>query len=227
MKFKKTHTLLVAFLMLFVTNSFSQKGYYRIQNGFGIMGALTQFDIKTDNFETKAENGWMASASATVDIPNKWYNISYAMQLSENRISIMGNSLPLAQSEEVTYKMFAAQVTLLMHVKTFGSYLTFDVGPMLQYNDRLIIDDKDQENFIISNYSNLLAKDISEISKFNFNGTLGLTAGFESIKLRAHYIYGFTNILNKLNSKDLDTTGGESNFKGNQSMLVFGAMFTF
>lgn len=227
MKFKKHYTLLVAFLVLFVTNSFSQKGYYRIQNGFGIMGALTQFDIKTDNFETKAENGWMASASATVDIPNKWYNISYAMQLSENKISIMANDPLLGQPEEVTYKMFAAQVALLMHIKTFGSYLTFDVGPMLQYNDRLLIQDKDQENFIIENYTSLLAKDISEISKFNFNGAVGLTAGFESIKIRAQYIYGFTNILKKLDSKNIDTTGGESNFKGNQSMLVLGAMFTF
>ena len=227
MKFKKHYTLLVAFLVLFVTNSFSQKGYYRIQNGFGIMGALTQFDIKTDNFETKAENGWMASASATVDIPNKWYNISYAMQLSENKISIMANDPLLAQPEEVTYKMFAAQVALLMHIKTFGSYLTLDVGPMLQYNDRLLIQDKDQENFIIENYTSLLAKDVSEISKFNFNGAVGLTAGFESIKIRAQYIYGFTNILKKLDSKNIDTTGGESNFKGNQSMLVFGVMFTF
>lgn len=227
MKFTKTYTLLVALCTLFVTDVFSQKGYYRIQNGFGIMGALTQFDIKTDNFETKAENGWMASASATVDIPNKWYNISYAMQLSENKISIMGRPAMVGQSEEITYKMFAAQVALLMHIKTFGSYLTLDVGPMLQYNDRLIIDDKDQESFIIDNYTNLLAGDISEISKFNFNGAVGVTAGFESIKVRAQYIYGFTNMLQKLNDRDLNTAGGETNFKGNQSMLVFGAMFTF
>lgn len=227
MKFTKAHTLLVAFTILFVTNTFSQKGYYRIQNGFGIMGALTQFDIQTDNFETKAENGWMASASATVDIPNKWYNISYAIQLSENKISILGRPDLLAQPEEVTYKMFAAQVALLMHIKTIGSYVTLDVGPMLQYNDRLLIDDKDQENFIIENYNNLFAQDISEISKFNFNGAVGLTAGFESIKARVQYIYGFTNTLKKLNTRDLNTDGGDSNFKGNQTMLVFGLMFTF
>lgn len=227
MKLIPHNILLVIFTTAFVTTCFSQKGFYRIQNGFGILGGITQFDIKTDNFETKAENGWLASASATVDIPNKWYNISYAMQLSENKISIMGNTPLSANPEEITYKMFAAQVALLMHIKTFGSHLTLDVGPMLQYNDRLLIEDKNQENFTVSNYSNLTAKDISEISKFNLNGAVGVTAGFEFIKLRAQYIYGFTNILKKLNTKELDTSGGNSNFKGNQSMLVFGIMFTF
>src|SRR5690606_31738308 len=194
-----------------------------------IIGGLTQFDILTDNFDTKLQQGWLIGASATVDIPHKWYNISYAIQLSENKIGI--NARPsniILNEEEVEYKMFAAQIALLMHIKTFGSHLTIDVGPMLQYNDRLMLQDDDQENFIISNYDNLTAQDIENISKFNFNGAIGATAGFGFLKLRAQYIYGFTNILNKLNDANLDTSGfAQSKFKGNQSMLVFGAMITF
>ena len=130
--------------------------------------------------------------------------------------------------EFVEYKMFAAQIALLMHIKIVSSYLTLDVGPMLQYNDKLQISDKDQENFIISGYDNLLAKDISDISKFNFDGAVGLTAGYEFIKLRAQYIYGFTNILNKLNDKDFaDSLASDTKFKGNQSMWVFGIMISF
>ena len=99
---------------------------------------------------------------------------------------------------------------------------------MLQYNEKLQLKDKDQGAFYVKNYTNLLAKDITDISKFNFDGAVGLTGGFGFIKLRAQYIYGFTNILNKLNDKDLDTTGfGSSKFKGNQSMWVFGLMLSF
>ena len=233
MKNKKTFTLLVAFILCFVTLSQAQRrprGNIRIQNGIGIMGALTQFDIKTDNFETKAGNSWLLGASATVDIPHKWYNVSYTIQLSESKIDIASRppSASVLAEEFVEYKMFAAQIALLMHIKIVSSYLTLDVGPMLQYNDKLQISDKDQENFIISGYDNLLAKDISDISKFNFDGAVGLTAGYEFIKLRAQYIYGFTNILNKLNDKDFaDSLASDTKFKGNQSMWVFGIMISF
>ena len=233
MKNKKTFTLLVAFILGFVTLSQAQRrprGNIRIQNGIGIMGALTQFDIKTDNFETKAGNSWLLGASATVDIPHKWYNVSYTIQLSESKIDIASRP-PVASiltEEFVEYKMFAAQIALLMHIKIVSSYLTLDVGPMLQYNDKLQISDKGQENFIINGYDNLLAKDMSDISKFNFDGAVGLTAGYEFIKLRAQYIYGFTNILNKLNDKDFtDSLASSTKFKGNQSMWVFGIMISF
>lgn len=56
---------------------------------------------------------------------------------------------------------------------------------------------------------------------------LGVSFGFERFKLKAHYIYGFLNTFDKLNDQNLNTTGGESNFKGNQNMIVLGAMFLF
>jgi len=82
--------LLVAITVSFVTNGWSQHGRtYNIVNGIGISGGITQFDILTDNFETKQGNGWLAGASATVDIPHKWYNMSYSIQLAENTIGIV------------------------------------------------------------------------------------------------------------------------------------------
>ena len=53
---------------------------------FSLGWVITQFDIITDNFETKKGDGWIANMAATVDIPQKWYNLSYGMQLSENTI---------------------------------------------------------------------------------------------------------------------------------------------
>ena len=121
--------------------------------------------------------------------------------------------------------MFAAQIALLLHVKIVKNYFTLDVGPMLQYNGELEIKDKDQENYYLNNFDNLLAQDISDISKFNVNGAVGLSAGYKFFHLKAQYVYGFTNTLSKLNKQDLIESNEK--FKGNQSFLVFTAMFSF
>ena len=71
-----------------------------------------------------------------------------------------------------------------------------------------------------------MASDITNISNFNINGAVGVTAGFKFIKLRAHYIYGFTNILGALNDSDFNQVLGRD-FKGNQSMFAFTGMLTF
>ena len=223
--------ILVVFCTAFVTKSYAQRrphGTIPIVNGIGISGGITQFDILTDNFETKQENGWLAGASATVDIPHKWYNVSYIIQLAENNVGIAAaNPLALQSVEFVDYKIFTAQIALLMHVKLIQSYLTIDLGPMLQYNGELELKDDDKENYIIQNYDNLLAQDIQDISRFNVDGMIGLSTGISHFRLKASYIYGFTNMLNKLNNNDLNVGSNTNKFKGNQSMFVFTAMISF
>ena len=220
--------LLVALMLCFVTKSFSQKGNFRISNGIGIIGGITQFDIDTDNFNTKSSNGFIGGLMATVDIPLRWYNVSFGMQLSENAIEISGRpDLVSTQEAFVEYKMFAAQVAMLLHVKVIPNHFTIDFGPMLQYNGRLEFKDKNQEGYYINNYTNLSAQDITNISQFNFNGAVGASLGIRNFKLKAQYIYGLTNILKKLEGQDIDTVGGDSRFKGNQTMLVLGAVLSF
>ena len=223
-------TLLVALTLCFVTKSFSQRGNYDIVNGIGIFGGITNIDLNTDNFITQKGDGFMGGLSATVEIPHRLYNMSYGMHLSESVIKILGRPSMLSASnpeEFIDYKFFAAQLALMGHIKLSGSYVTLDVGPMLQYNGKLELKDSNKEEYYINNYSNLTASDITNISNFNLNGAFGITAGFKFVKLRAHYIYGFTNTLKKLNSENLDTLGGVSSFKGNVSMLVFGGMISF
>ncbi|WP_242083638.1 hypothetical protein [Aestuariivivens sediminis] len=224
----KPRTLLVALLLVFVTKSFAQHKTYKITNGIGIFGALTQLDIETDNFITKKDNGFLFGASATVDIPHRWYNMSYGMQLSENYIGIEGRATQGGQEQElIQYKLFAAQLALLGHIKLIGSHLTIDAGPMIQYNGKLELKNENQEGYYINNYDNLKVEDISAVSQFNFNGVIGASIGYGFFRLKAQYIYGFTNLLKKLEDQNLDTSGGDARFKGNQSMLVFGAMVSF
>ena len=219
---RKQLLLLVALCLCFVTLVQGQIRTYDIVNGFGIQGGITKFDIITNNFETQSETGWLAGASSTVDIPNRWYNVSFLIQFSQNNLSIFGQSVP------IKYKLYTVQVALLPHIKLIGSNVTLEVGPMLQYNSEFELNDKSQSDYVLTNFDNLIADDIKGINQFNVDGIGGLTVGFDSIKLKAQYIYGITNMLNKLNHENLDTTGSsETNFKGHQSMLAFTAMFTF
>jgi hypothetical protein len=220
--------LLVALMLCFVTKNFGQKGNYRITNGISVFGGITKTDIITDNFVTEQGDGFIGGLIATVDIPVRWYNISFGMQLSESPVKILGRETPISATNEfLEYKLFAAQVAMLGHIKIAESYFTIDIGPMLQYNGKLELKDKAQEDFYVNNYDNLKATDIQNISQFNLNGTIGATAGIRNLKLKAQYIYGFTNILNKLENQNIDTSGGNARFKGNQSMLVFGAVVSF
>lgn len=226
---KNKHIVLVVVLLGFVTLSFSQRrGNIKITNGIGVFGGLTQFDIATDNFETKAGNGWIGGFTATVDLPHRWYAVSYSMQLSENNLEISGRQLPISTtSEMIEYKLMTVQAAFLFHLKIVKNNITLDAGPMLQYNSKLELKDRTQENYIIDGYSALMANEISDISKFNVNGAIGATAGFDHFKIRAQYIYGFTNIFNKLNDQDLNTTPSNEKFKGNQQMIALSAMILF
>lgn len=214
--------LLVSLSIGFVTACHSQRrGIVNISNGIGIGGGLTQFDIKTDNFETKAGNGWIGGLAATLDLPHRWYTVSYGMQLSESNLEISALNPTILAAEPVEYKLMMVQAQFLFHLKVAKDYLMIDAGPMLQYNGEMELKDKDQENHLIDGYSLLLAKDISDISKFNVNASIGATAGFNHFKLRVQYIYGLTNMFDKLNDQNLDQNPLNKPFKGNQSMLAF------
>ena len=220
------HFLLVVLCIAFVTVSYGQRKNYKIKNGIGLQGGITQFDIITDNFETKSNSGFIGGMSASVDIPHRWYNVSYNIQLSQNHIDINASSLLSLEEEYVEYKMFTANISFLFHIKLISNNLTLDVGPMLQYNSELELKDISKEGYIIKGYNNLLTEDIREISNFNANGAVGLSLGARRLLLRAQYVYGFTNILGKLNDQDLNV-GNNDKFKGNQSLMAFTAIITF
>ena len=223
---KTTHYLLVAICITFVTLSYAQHKNYNIKNGIGLQGGITQFDINTDNFETQSNTGFIGGMTASVDIPHRWYNVSYNIQLAQNHIDINASSFGSLEEEYVEYKMFTANISLLFHIKLLSNNITLDVGPMLQYNSELELRDESKEGYVIKGYDNLLTQDISGISNFNANGAIGLSFGMRRLLLRAQYVYGFTNILGKLNDQDLNI-GNNDKFKGNQSLLAFTAMITF
>ena len=227
------NNLLVVFCLVFVTICYSQHRRYIIKNGIAIGGGVAQFDIASDNFTTSAGNGWLISSSATGDLPNKWYNVSYGLQISGNSIEFSGyeSILGIENDKQIGYDIFAAQLAFMFHTKVVPNLLTIDAGPMVQYNGKLDLNSNNDENLYVylNNGNSVLASDIEEISQINVNGAIGATIGVGAFKFRAQYIYGFTNILNKLNDKvsEIGPHSGNSDFKGNQTMLNFMALITF
>ena len=55
--------------------------------------------------------------AATVDLPHRWYNVSYNIQLGENKTGIAALRPLGSQSEFVDYKIFTAQIALVGHLK--------------------------------------------------------------------------------------------------------------
>ena len=129
MKFKH-YILLVSLTIGFVTTTYSQHKTYAINNGFGIMIGIIQYDIKTDNFITKQGLGFVGGLSATLDLPHKGYTVSYGIQLSENNLEISGRMTDyVAGNEMLEYKLKVVQLGFTYHKKIFGDNLTIDIGP--------------------------------------------------------------------------------------------------
>ena len=215
---------LLAIVLFLVTNCFAQRPNYDIKNFLGLQGGISQFDIITDNFTTEQQSGWIAGLTGIVNVEHKWYDVSYGIQFTENKIGIAGNTL-MSGGEDIMidYKLSAAQLALLMHAKIVGYNFMIDFGPVIQANSKLELTDDDQQDYFVSGFDNLQASQIQEISKFNVNGAIGATAGLRNFRIRAQYQYGLTNMLNKLN--DIDSLGVD--FKGNQSQIILSAIVLF
>jgi hypothetical protein len=201
-------TLTLFFIFISITALSQYK--YRDSNRIGISFGVNQFTLNTDNFQTKPDLGWNAGLSMRGNFYNNW-DMVYNIQFSENNFSVATNTLTLAQ-EDVNYKLASAQVSLQVSYKLVENHLSIEFGPIVQVNGKLNIDNTDENNVISG--TTLLAKDIREISNFNFYPTVGITFGVRHFRANVSYQYGVNNMLENLNNKNLGV-----NFKGNPGIL--------
>ena len=182
---------------------------YRDSNRIGISFGVNQFTLNTNNFQTKAGTGWNGGLSMRGNYYDDW-DMVYAMQFSENNFSVVTNGG--FSPDDTNYKLSSAQVSLLLSYKIVESHLSVELGPVVQINGKLNVE-KGEENSIITG-TTLLAKDIVNISKFNFYPTIGITAGVRHVRLNVSYQYGVNNLLGTLNNQNLGYS-----FKGNAGIL--------
>jgi Outer membrane protein beta-barrel domain len=199
--------LCIAFLLI-ATAGFAQYKY-RDSNRIGIYGGLNQFTLNTDNFETKPELGWNVGLSMRGNFHNDW-DMVYAMQFSENNFSVATNSIFI--TEDTNYKLPSAQISLQLSYKIVENHLSIEFGPLVQINGKLKVEAGKENNTITG--TTLLAKEIVDISQFNFYPTVGITAGVKHVRLNVSYQYGVNNMLGNLNNKNLGV-----NFKGNPGIV--------
>lgn len=201
--------LYVVIIFMFTSVAVFAQYDYRDSNRIGISFGVNQFTLNTNDFQTKAGTGWNAGLSMRGNYYNNW-DMVYAMQFSENNFLVATNSGFI--TEDTNYKLSSAQVSLMLSYKIVENNLSVEFGPLVQINGKLNVE-KDQENNIISE-TTLLAKDIVDISTFNFFPVIGITAGVRHVRLNVSYQYGVNNMLGNLNNKNLGI-----DFKGNPGIL--------
>ncbi|MEZ7498421.1 PorT family protein [Flavobacterium sp. Arc3] len=188
---------------------FAQYGY-RDSNRIGITFGVNHFALNTDNFQTKADLGWNASLSMRGNFYNNW-DMVYALEFSENNFSVATSKLNV-QDVDVNYKLASAQISLQLSYIIVENHLSVEFGPIVQVNGKFKLDFEDENNTIKG--TALLAKDIVDISKFNFYPAVGITAGVRHFRFNMSYQYGINNMLENLNSKGIGV-----NFKGNPGIF--------
>lgn len=196
-------------IFLFVSLTASAQYHYRDSNRIGILFGANQFTLNTTNFYTKPAFGWNAGLSMRGNFYDNW-DMVYSMQFSENNFTVATKKG--FNNEDVNYKLPSAQVSLQLSYKIIENNLSLEFGPIIQFNGKLKTDYNTENNIITG--TALLAKDIVDISKFNFYPTIGITAGVQHLRANISYQYGLNNMFGNLNGK-----GYEVNFKGNPGIL--------
>lgn len=199
-------------------------------NMFGLKAAATLFDIKTDNFNTIAESGFIGGLATRGDFYDNW-DIQLGINISNNKLKVEAREFVIAAPiEEIEYNILNAQVHLLFGYKIFGGNkhlnnkfkLTAELGPVLMINSKMKLANEDQETYIIEK-AFISAKELTDVTPINVNGLVGLSMGLARLRVFGHYQYGFNNYLNKLNKLD----GNTEKFKGHVSMYQFGVLLYF
>ncbi|RZJ67942.1 MAG: PorT family protein [Flavobacterium sp.] len=197
---------LLAAVLFTSAASFAQYNY-RDSNRIGIIGGLNQTDLKTSNFDTKAEMGWNVGLSVRGNFYND-FDMVYAIEFFEGKFSVPTTNALTPAIEDVDLKIQGVKISLMPSYKIVENHLSIEAGPVLQVNGKLKYKSDYEDNFVDD--LPITIKDIEDVSTFNILGAVGITAGVRHVRLNAQYQYGFNNFLNKVEN---NTTG--SSFKGN------------
>lgn len=214
--------LFVTFSLFLLHHSVAQRNY-QYYNRLGFQGGFTLFDISTSDLNTKQGTGFIFGFTTRGSFYNK-FDLIYGMNFLNNKIEILGrNAENSLETQNIDYTIQGVQVTFLGSYNIVRHHLSLEAGPILNINGKMKLDSNKFEEYILDGYNELKAEEIQDISKINFHLAGGLTAGLENFRISAQYQYGVTNMLNKLNDKNLEST----NFKGNSTTIVLLAVMYF
>mgnify|MGYP000676627574 CR=1 FL=1 len=220
MSLKNLFFVTIAFL--FVQQAFSQRNYNHY-NRIGITAGYTLFDISTSDLTTKQAGGFMLGFTTRGAFRNN-FDLIYGLNFYNTKVEVLGrNPISFTDTEYIDYTVQAVQINFLGSYNIIKHHLSLEFGPILNINGKMKVDSEKFEDYILDGYDNLIATDIEDISPFNFLVTGGITGGFQSFRASVQYQYGVSNMLNKLNEKDLENT----DFKGNSTTIILALVVYF
>ncbi len=215
--------LFVTLVLFFFQSSFAQHNYDEY-NRLGITGGITIFDISTSNFTTKKATGMAFGFTTRGSFYNN-FDLLYGVGFTNNKLILIafeaGN---YSNRHEIEYVIQSAQVHFFGSYNIIQHHLSLEFGPVLNINGKMKLKTDRYEDFILEGTQTVLAKDVQDISTVNFLVMGGITAGLENFRLTAHYQYGVTNMLNKLNEKEF---AEEIDFDGTSGTIILGAVIYF
>ena len=190
----------------------------------GIQGGVSLFDINTSNFVTERQTGFAGGFTLRGEFRNQ-FDLIYGLTFMSNKVGIFGaqTSAEGVKRQFISYNIPGVQLNFLGSMNIIRHHFSLEFGPILNVNGKMKVESAQLEEYILEGYTTLRAKDIEDISPINFRVMGGVTAGIRNFRFSAQYQYGVTNMLGKLNDKNLE--GGE--FKGNSSTIVLLAIVYF
>ncbi len=210
----------VVFFLFAVHHSFAQRNYDGY-NFLGIQGGITFFDIQTDDLVTKQKEGFVAGFTTRGSFRND-FDLIYGLSFQSASVGVEGSNI-LGDTQDIGYIIQGAQINFLGSYNIAVKHLSIEFGPIFDINGKMKLEHEEYEDYILTGYNALTAKDIQEISRFNVRLAAGITAGIEHFRIMAQYQYGVTNTLGKLNDQGLEN----QDFEGHTSTIVVAGVIYF
>ncbi len=220
MSLKKIIFVILTFL--FIQQAFSQRNFDHY-NRLGLTAGYSLFDISTSDLTTKQTGGLMLGFTTRGAFRNN-FDLIYGLNFLNTKVEVLGsNPTSFTDTQYIEYTIPSVQINFLGSYNIIKHHLSLEFGPVLNVNGKMKVDSERYEDYILDGYDTLKATDIEDISPVNFLVAGGITGGLESFRATVQYQYGVTNMLGKLNDKDLENT----DFKGNSSNIIFALVVYF
>ena len=191
-------------------------------NVSGLFLGITTPTLHTQDLLIKSGKGLTGGYVSRGEIYNN-FDMEYGVIFFQNELMVQGqeNNTP----KDVTMELSGAQIKLLLGYNIIRRHLSIDMGPVLSVNSPWKAQQKEQESLVIGGYKGLKIEDLSSVSPVHGHLSVGLTGGFEHLRLSAQYQYGLTNFLGRLNKTNLERPSG--GFSGQLAWTTLGAYFYF
>ena len=215
---RHTNLLFVTVFTLIFLQSFAQ-GSGDSYNKIGISGGVVFANIESDELNFTAGQGLTfgfetrGSFSKVIDFI---YALSYFDATMDIETGAMGGISPGSTNTEMTtMKLSSVQLQFMGSLNIFRHHLSIEAGPAVAFQGKFKPQDGNDELRFVTGYNNVSIESLRETSTVDFRGVVGLTAGFEPIRVSLMYVRGFANTFSKLQQANTET----ADFSGNTSYI--------